>query len=324
MRFAAGGFVAQAGAGVRVLDEASAAVDGEQRHGVEEAHAQAADQHGAGPGHTVHALVDGVAGAQPGVAGIRQFLLRGGETRGLPAECQDGGVGGEGGAVGEGEQVGVGAGGAEVDQAGVVTQDGDRLRQEGQRDVEDPAQVGAVEGPRRVRVRAGDGGLLREGGGDLRLRGMLREQPGPGSLDLLAAQVADPLVEGRPLDDGGLDGGARFGEQGRRPGEGVHAHGAGLLRVPDAAGAVLGVVDEVEGEAGAGRQLGREALDDGDPAGTQSDDGDGGGGGHGVLPERKFSEWRITKGSVRDVGHTGNVPEQLPRPRSGGVGMYRP
>src|SRR5699024_3729501 len=78
------------------------------------------------------------------------------------------------------------------------------------------------------------------------------------------------------------------------------------------------------GEAGAGRQLGREALDDGDPAGTQSDDGDGGGGGHGVLLERKFSEWRITKGSVRDVAHTGNVPEQLARPRSGGVGMYRP
>ncbi len=291
--FAAGRLIAQSGAGGGVLDEGAAAVDGEQGHDVEETHAQAAGEDGAGLGHEVDGLLDGVARADPReVGGVRRFgegSLGGGGSGWLPAVGEDGGVGGDGGAVGKLEDVTAGDLG-DAGDPGVVVEDPDAVGQLGQGDVVDPAQVGTVEGAGRVGLGDGDGEFLGEGGGDggCGRVGVVKRDRGGGDAVAVAAEQTDPLVEDRALEDGCGDGGTGFGEQGDGAGEGVHAQGAGLVGVPHAAGAVLGGVDEVEREAAVGGQGGGDAFDDRDAAGAEADDGHrrAGRGGEGGMGQR--------------------------------------
>ena len=60
-----------------------------------------------------------------------------------------------------------------------------------------------------------------------------------------------------------------------RAGAGVHAQGFGLVRFPVAAGAMLGVIDEVDGNGVAGIvHAGGEAFQDGNAARAHADDRD--------------------------------------------------
>ena len=111
----------------------------------------------------------------------------------------------------------------------------------------------------------------------MRGRRVLGKQLALGSSDLfaLAAQQLDPLVLRRPLEHGGIHRRAGLGKKRDSPRARIHAQGLGLVSVPDAAGAVLGLVDEVDGNGGTGIiHAGGEAFQDRDAARAHADDRD--------------------------------------------------
>ena len=98
---------------------------------------------------------------------------------------------------------------------------------------------------------------------------------GKSYLIALAAQQLDPLVLRRPLEHGGIYRRAGLGKKRDSPRARIHAQGFGLVGVPDAAGAVLGLIDEMNGNGGAGIiHAGGEAFQDGNAARAHADDRD--------------------------------------------------
>ena len=215
MRLLTAGLVAQPGARGGILHKFTTAVDGEQRHDIEEAHAQAADQDLLARRDLRHRLLHGVIRAHPvqaGIRSLRQCALGFVQRRHLPAIGQDGGVGGDGSAVRklDGVLLTVLLHGQ---RAGAVLDDVHALRQLSQRNLEDPLQVGAVERAGGVGFRAG----LREFFGErvckplARRVGIIKLQLGGGDGGALAAQKLDPLVE---------DGAFKYRRSGRGAGLG--------------------------------------------------------------------------------------------------------
>ena len=169
VRFLAVRLVAQPGAGGGVLDELAAAVDGEQRHDVKEAHAQAPDQDLLARGNFGHRLLDGVVWPHPvqvRVRSLRQGAFGFAQGGHLPAVGQDGGVGGDGGGVGKRNDI-VALGRFDGQRAGAVLDDVHALRQLRQRNLKDPLQVGAVKRAGRVGLGAGSCEFFGKGSGEL-------------------------------------------------------------------------------------------------------------------------------------------------------------
>ena len=252
VRFLAVRLIAQAGAGRGVLHELAAPVDGEQRHDVEETHAQTADQDLLARRNLRHRLLHGVIRAHPVQAGIRSFGQRAlGFVQGryLPAIGQDGGVGGDGGAVGKLDGVLLTAP-LHGQRAGAVLDDVHVLWQLRQRNLENPLQVGAVERTGGVGFRAGLRELFgKRGSKPFAWRvGIIKLQLGRRDVGALAAQKLNPLIEDGAFKYRRGGRGAGLGKQRDRASQRVHAQRAGLLRIPNATSAQRGIVDDVEAQ----------------------------------------------------------------------------
>ena len=162
-------------------------------------------------------------------------------------------------------------------QPAEVIHGGNTLGQTCNDHVIDPAQVLAIQCARRVGFGAGSREFLAVVLGNMCGRWVLLKKLALGGGDILAiaAQQLDPLVLNGALEHRGIHGGVGLGKEGDRAGAGVHTQGFGLVRFPDAAGAMLGVIDEVDGNGVAGIvHAGGEAFQDGNAARAHADDRD--------------------------------------------------
>ena len=268
--------IAQAGTRGRILHECAAALDGGQRHDVIKTHAQTAHQHVLAARNGGVVLLYRVIRGDPVQTGSGQLLFLFVVFRNHPAIGQYRGIGVHLGAISQVEDVLVTVLGDGFQPAEVI-HGGNALGQARNDHVIDPAQVLAIQCARRVGLGAGCRELFAVVLGNMCGRRVLLKKLALGGGDILtiAAQELNPFVLDGSLEHRGINGGAGLGKEGDRAGASIHAQSLGLIRFPDAAGAVLGIIDEVDGNGVAGIvHAGGEAFQDGNAAWAHADDRD--------------------------------------------------